>query len=77
MMDEQESVAVGRWLGMPELLFGLLDGPGTETAWQRLHAGGFQAEARGVRAAAGREQQLPERAMASAGGIRTHGSDSG
>jgi hypothetical protein len=39
-----ESVAVGRWLGMPELLFGLLDGPETEPAWRRLHAGGFQAD---------------------------------
>jgi hypothetical protein len=43
-LDRAESVAVGRWLGMPELLFGLLDGPGTEPAWQRLHAGGFRAD---------------------------------
>jgi hypothetical protein len=29
---------------MPELLFGLLDGPDTAPAWQRLHAGGFAAD---------------------------------
>jgi hypothetical protein len=43
-LDRAESVAVGPWLGMPELLFGLLDGPDCEPAWQRLHAGGFTAD---------------------------------
>jgi hypothetical protein len=43
-LDRAESVAVRSWLGMPELLFGLLDDPETEPAWQRLHAGGFPAD---------------------------------
>lgn len=43
-LQRAESVAVGRWLGMPELLFGLLDDPDCGPAWQRLHAGGFRAD---------------------------------
>ncbi|AGZ42464.1 hypothetical protein [Actinoplanes friuliensis] len=44
-LELAESVAVGPWLGMPELLYGLIhDAPDQPDLWRRLHAGGFPAD---------------------------------